>query len=362
MQIGFTPFCQNLTDGAISDGDFIKRELELCVLAEELGFDFIAWPEHHFDTYSMSPDNFMTLSYVAARTSRIKLATGVVVLPWNDPLRVAEKLILLDEMSDGRVIFGMGRGLAPLEYNAFGIDMNEARARFDEAAGMIVRALETGVMEGDGPHYPQAAVKLRPEPSRSFEGRIYCVANTPNSAGATARLGTSMLFFARNRIEEHMPLITAYREAFETAHPGREALGPMIADLTYCHAETEVPQDVSEAWLRAEIATNNHYELATADFANITGYEAYAKRQATLNDRTPQEAAQAVWDVQANGSPERIIDTWRHRAELIGGRPGAVFVFDWGGLDRSRVEGSMRLFAAEALPELQKIGESAVVA
>lgn len=362
MDVGFTPFCQNLTGGAIGDGAFLRRELELCVLAEELGFDFIAWPEHHFDTYSMSPDQFVPLAWLAARTRRIRLATGVVVLPWNDPLRVAEKLILLDEISDGRVIFGMGRGLAPMEYRVFGIDMAEARERFDEAARMILRALETGVVEGDGPYYPQRRVKLRPEPSRSFAGRVYCVASTPRSAAATARLGARLLFFARNTIEHHLPLVEAFRDAYRAEHAGPPP-GPIIADLTYCHGGGEdVAEDVRRAWLRAENATNEHYELATADFANITGYEAYVTRQATLNGRTPQEAAQAVWDVQANGTPAEILATWRHRVATMGGGAGAAFVFDWGGLARERVEASMRLFAAEVLPALQELGEPAVAA
>src|SRR6266542_5080118 len=88
--------------------------------------------EHHFDDYSMCPDNMQFLSWLAGRTSRVGLGTAAVILPWNNPLRVVEKMILLDHFSQGRAVFGMGRGLAKMEYRGQMIDMNEARERFDE--------------------------------------------------------------------------------------------------------------------------------------------------------------------------------------------------------------------------------------
>src|SRR5690606_38599614 len=153
--------------------------LHLGEMAEALGYDSVWSVEHHFDDYSMCPDATQALAYLAARTDTIGLGTGAVILPWNDPLRVAEKVILLDHMCGGRLIFGMGRGLDKLEYEGFGRDMNEGRERFDESAAMITRAIETGVMEGDGPFYPQSRVELRPRPSRSFAGRTYSVAMSP---------------------------------------------------------------------------------------------------------------------------------------------------------------------------------------
>ncbi|NQY92472.1 MAG: LLM class flavin-dependent oxidoreductase, partial [Deltaproteobacteria bacterium] len=120
------------------DGELVQSELRMAEMAEDLGFDEL-WPvEHHFTDYAACPDNAQLLSYLAARTSSIGLATGAVILPWNDPLRVAEKIVLLDHLSNGRAVFGMGRGLSLREYNGFGIDMEESRDRFDEASEMIL--------------------------------------------------------------------------------------------------------------------------------------------------------------------------------------------------------------------------------
>jgi alkanesulfonate monooxygenase SsuD/methylene tetrahydromethanopterin reductase-like flavin-dependent oxidoreductase (luciferase family) len=133
MRIGYQLLFQNGHQG-MSDGEMTMKELRLVELAEPLGFDTIWCVEHHFDAYSMCPDNTQLLSYLAGRTQRIHLGSAAVILPWNDPLRVVEKVSLLDHLCNGRYLFGMGRGLARMEYNGFRVDMNEARGRFNEAS------------------------------------------------------------------------------------------------------------------------------------------------------------------------------------------------------------------------------------
>src|SRR3954467_15928014 len=114
-------------DPSLSDGQVVAEEIQLGELADELGYHAL-WPvEHHFNDYSFCPDNTVLLANMAARTKRILLGTGAVILPWNQPLRVAEKIALLDHLSGGRVLFGMGRGLARREYAGFGIPMDESR-------------------------------------------------------------------------------------------------------------------------------------------------------------------------------------------------------------------------------------------
>ena len=125
MDIGMLLVFQNWFED-VSDREVFTRELEWGVRAEEYGFDSVWTVEHHFDDYSMCPDGPQALSWIAARTSRIKVGTGAVILPWNDPVRVVEKITMLDLVSEGRVLFGMGRGLAKMEYEGFRVDMNEA--------------------------------------------------------------------------------------------------------------------------------------------------------------------------------------------------------------------------------------------
>src|SRR5262249_58856262 len=139
-------------------GDQMRR----AELAEPLGYDKVWPPEHHFTDYSACPDNVAFLAWLAGRTSRVRLATGAVIVPWNDPLRVAEKIVLLDHLSGGRAVLRLGRGLARREYRGLGGDMNESRDRLDEAARMILDATDRRRIQGEGPHYPPAPIRRAP--------------------------------------------------------------------------------------------------------------------------------------------------------------------------------------------------------
>src|SRR6201995_270803 len=123
------------------DAALFNEHMALGDLAEPLGFDSLFALEHHFTGYGMSPAPTQLLSYYAGRTKRISLGTAVIVLPWHDPVRVAEQIALLDIMCGGRCVFAFGRGAASVEYEGFRIPMGEARPRFVEAAQIIVKAL-----------------------------------------------------------------------------------------------------------------------------------------------------------------------------------------------------------------------------
>src|SRR5437764_2066016 len=245
MQVGVQMIFQSWGyEGRVTDGEVVADEIRLGELADELGFHAL-WPvEHHFDDYSFCPDNTVFLAHMAARTNRILLGTGAVILPWNDPLRVAEKIALLDHLSDGRVLFGMGRGLARCEYAGFGIPMDESRDRFDEAAPMILTALETGVIEGDGPYFPQPRTAIRPAPARSFRDRTYCVAMSPDSVLAAADLGARMVVFSQQPWETQAQSVRTYNERF-TARQDREPHPPMICDFVYCDSDEGRARDIA---------------------------------------------------------------------------------------------------------------------
>ncbi len=124
------------------------EEIRLARLAADLGFDCLWSAEHHFNDYSFVPDNLQLMTYLTALCPDIDLGTAAVILPWHDPLRVAENAAVLDMLSRGRLRLGFGRGLARREFAAFRLSMDELRERFDEAAPMIVNALEDRVYRG----------------------------------------------------------------------------------------------------------------------------------------------------------------------------------------------------------------------
>src|SRR5512132_30858 len=178
-----------LTKEGQSDAAVLAEHMALGDLAEPLGFDSLFALEHHFTGYSMSPDPTQLLSYFAGRTRRIALGTAVIVLPWHDPVRVAEEIALLDILSNGRCVFGFGRGAASVEYAGFRVSMEEARARFVEAAKIVVKALTQDVFDWDGEFFKIPPTSIRPRPVSHPERRFYASSVSPESAEIMAKLG-----------------------------------------------------------------------------------------------------------------------------------------------------------------------------
>ena len=176
-----------------SDEQVWRDELRLADLAEPLGFDMLWSVEHHFTSYTMVPDVLQFLTYMAGRTERILLGSGAVILPWHNPIRVAEQVAVLDIVSGGRFIFGMGRGLGRIEFEGFGIPMDESRERFVEMSQIILQALETGILEYDGKYYQIPRRELRPRPTRGFRDRLYAAAVSPASVRIMADVGAGIL-------------------------------------------------------------------------------------------------------------------------------------------------------------------------
>src|SRR5687767_15496880 len=146
MHVGMGVIFQGQGDGR-TDRNVYRNELRLGDLAEPLGYESLWGVEHHFTEYTMCPDVLLYLGYFAGRTQHIQLGSMVVVLPWHDPTRVAEEVSMLDNISGGRFILGMGRGAGKVEFDGFRLPMDESRARFVEAAEMLLRGLESGYCE-----------------------------------------------------------------------------------------------------------------------------------------------------------------------------------------------------------------------
>src|SRR5438045_7067693 len=115
MHVGMSAVFQGF-GGTLSDKEVWAADLALADLAEPLGFESVWGVEHHFTDYTMCPDVLQFLTYVAGRTQRAQLGSMVVVLPWHDPMRVAEEVAMLDTISDGRLILGLGRGAGKVEF------------------------------------------------------------------------------------------------------------------------------------------------------------------------------------------------------------------------------------------------------
>lgn len=354
MDVGLQLIFTSYGWDGITDSDVYAQEIDMAVRAEALGFDVI-WPtEHHFFDYSFCPDNLQLLSYLAGRLQKIQLGTAAVILPWNDPLRVAEKVAMLDELSGGRVRFGMGRGLSRREFLPFrGVGMEESRERFDEAAPLIVNALRTGVFEGKGKFYPTARAEIRPRPSRSFSNRIYAVANSADSLEACAQIGARMILFSEARWTKRLENIERYRARFLELHRV-PAPTLMTADFTFCHHDHDYAREVAERCMASYLRSLlEHYELMDDHLLSVKGYQGYGRQAQTLKSMGFDKYLDGFLAANAYGTPEQMLKKFRERRETIGDYELAT-CFRFGGMAEQDCRASMELFAKEVMPELKR--------
>jgi alkanesulfonate monooxygenase SsuD/methylene tetrahydromethanopterin reductase-like flavin-dependent oxidoreductase (luciferase family) len=337
-----------------TDRNVYRNELRFGDLAEPLGFESLWGVEHHFTDYTMCPDVLQYLTYFAGRTERLQLGSMVVVLPWHHPVRVAEQVVVLDHMSNGRVILGIGRGLGRVEFEGFGVAQDDSRAIFVESAELLLEGLERGWVEYDGKFIRQVRRELRPRPLRSFRGRTYAAAVSPESSQIMARLGVGILIIPQKPWELVIKELHDYRTVYNDLN-GVEAPPPIVAGWVYCDEDAGRAEELARKHIGAYYhSVIRHYELVGDHLGRTKGYEAYKAVQDRITQ--PGGAEQMVeffMGLQVWGTPEQCYEKVIANVERTGGE-AFIGVFSYGALPYDTAEESLRLFAAGVAPELRK--------
>jgi alkanesulfonate monooxygenase SsuD/methylene tetrahydromethanopterin reductase-like flavin-dependent oxidoreductase (luciferase family) len=357
MQVGIQLGFMNLT--GMPDHEFYRRETQLAIEAEAMGFDFVAPVEHHFTDYAADPDPIQLLCYIAAKTKTLKLMPGAVILPWNDPLRVVEKMSVLDALSEGRAILGMGRGAARREFKSFRVELADSREMFDEAALIIMEGLETGIVEADTKWYKIPRTEVRPRPSKSFKDRSVMVSMSPGSVEVAAKYGLKSLRFSQGDWERALPEINSYRDTFKEVN-GREAPPFIICDFMCCFdTQAEVNEYVDKYFSQLFAQVANHYEIFSEHFKALPSYATWATLgQLALERGGADKAYKDYVDANLIGTPETLWEMHIERTRLVGDYE-IVANFSYGGMPYELVYDQMRRFADKILPKL-KAGQTKV--
>jgi alkanesulfonate monooxygenase SsuD/methylene tetrahydromethanopterin reductase-like flavin-dependent oxidoreductase (luciferase family) len=340
-----------------SDASVVGEHLAMGDLVEPLGFDSLFALEHHFTGYAMSPAPTQLLSYYAGRTKRIQLGTAVIVLPWHDPVRVAEQIALLDIMCGGRCVFGFGRGAASVEYEGFRIPMGEARPRFVEAAQIIVKALANDSFEHHGEFFQIPRTAIRPRPVSHPERRFYASAVSPDSAEIMAKLGFGVLMVMQNEWPKAAEDIARYREMATAA--GHAPRPPIILTNVCCAESRQEAQERAVRYLGLKWQSiDDHYHFSDGHLSTVKGYESYGKMARTyakINEsaETRTKATDFYVSIQIVGTPDDCLEKIRELRRCTG-MDHLVTEFSFGGLPHEEAEINMRLFADRVLPTLQR--------
>ncbi len=353
MHVGYGAAFQNPFN-KLSDAEVYRNELRLAELAEPLGFDSVWSVEHHFDDYTMCPDVLQFLSYMAGRTKHVKLGSMVVVLPWHDPVRVAEQISLLDHMADGRFILGLGRGLARIEYEGFRLDQNEGRNLFVEYAELILNSLETGYMEG-GKFTKQPRRDIRPFPARSFKGRSYAAAVSPESMPIMAKLGVGLLVIPQKPWEVVKQDFEIYHKAWREVNGATPPPAPLSGGFCFVDENKDRAEEMAMKWITAYYHTAmRHYEMTSRQFGTQKSYEFYSHVGKYIAKHGMDGAAVDFAKLMPWGTPDQVLEKIQFIRDTIGAN-GVMMNFSYAGMPFDEAERNMRCFAKHVLPELKKM-------
>ena len=255
MQFGLFGGARTKRGVGLEDSQGYESFIEYVIEADRLGFRQLFMVEHHFTGQGQVSASMTVLAYLAARTQHIRLGTAVVVLPWHNPVLVAEQVATLDLLSGGRVDFGVGKGYRQAEFDGFCIPIAEATERFDEAMEIIRKAWTSeGRFSHHGKRWHYDNIVVEPEPLQRPHPPLWLAAGSHDSVRRAAREGYNLLLDQLAQVDQIIQRIAIFREECERDRPRLRSQhgGDRRAPLQMIHSESERAAAYETAQARGE--------------------------------------------------------------------------------------------------------------
>ena len=245
----------------LDDHLVLTETLEQCILADEVGFDELWFVEHHFLTgFSASPCQDLIYAALSQRTTQIKLGLGVVILPYHHPARVAERVAMLDHLSDGRVDFGTGRS-ATYELAGMGVDPRDSRGMWEESLTMIPRIWDSDWFSWEGRYWSMPPRQVLPKPYQKPHPPIWVAAQQPATFDIAAEKGIGVLALGSSTPSTLEPFVRAYKEKVRDADPVGDFVNDRWASATFgiCMEDNKEARELAAKSIRTFFGPGKPY-------------------------------------------------------------------------------------------------------
>src|SRR5881628_3253542 len=338
MDIG--TFLLMQSPGGRPSQEVYARGIEQAQAAEDLGYRNVWLGEHHFSTYGYISRPAQFASYIAAKTTKLRVGTAVIVVPLHHPLVIAEEIATLDLLSGGRLDVGLGRGYQPYEFERFGLDLESGRARWDESIDILLKAFEGRPFSYDGKLFKIPETTVFPQPLQQPHPPIWITAQSPESIEAAVRRGFNVLTGGFGVPIERM---AEFRRLFDRLVAEVKPARPLEVGVQRAVYVTDSAADARAAaeearWnMRVTLSLRNHYERVERGRAIAVP----APKEPDTDDLLDR--------FLVIGTPDTVIRQIKRVEEMVG-ITHFNCSFSFGDLEHARVMRSMERFAREVAP------------
>ena len=344
--------CDFTMGRAESHQEAFREAMEEVDLAEELGLDTVWLGEAHFAPgRSVLSAPIVVASSIATRTKRLRVGMAVQVLPMIHPLRIAEEAATVDQISEGRFEFGVGRSGNVRAYDIMGIDYGESKERFQEALDIILQAWSGETFSYEGKYNTITNATISPLPYQKPHPKVRIAASSEDSFGRIGRLGYPIFLGLRAMdVEDLKTNLMEYREEWKAAgHPGEggdiNVRFPMYVAPSDSEA-IEEPKESIEAFFKRQ------RELFEYSYGR-EGTESTGRRQSRY-ERLANATYEDLLETRVVfGSPERVTDKLHQFQEMLGITGVTAELNPGGFLPKEAVQRSLKLLTEEVMPEFK---------
>ncbi|HEX7007286.1 MAG TPA: LLM class flavin-dependent oxidoreductase [Alphaproteobacteria bacterium] len=327
---------------------YFDESLKLIELCDPYGYTHVRIVEHYFHHWGgYSPNPIVFLSAASQRTKKARMVTGAVLPAFNNPLKLAGEIGMLDAISGGRLDVGFARAFLPYEFRHFGVDMDESVARFEEGIDQVAKLLEGENVTCEGRFHSFRNVTSLPRPTQKPRPNFYVAAvGTPQSFERAGRMGHWIMAIPGVG-STPSELVQIYREAWRSAgHPGKPKV--MLAVFMFCHEDRET------AVALAKPRIERHFESisdAVAEHAKgplSADYKNYDKMVAKMRQQTFE--SQVDHHAAFVGTPADVIEQLHEFDKVMGGVDHASLQVNFNDMPYEDAERSVRLFGEKVIP------------
>jgi len=332
-----------------TSAQYFAQCLHISKCADEMGFSSIKTVEHYFHDYGGScPNPIVLLSAIAARTRRIRLITGAVIPAFNHPIKLAGELAMLDNLSNGRLDVGVGRAFIPEEYAAYGLQMADGRAMFDEGTEVIRRLWTEDRVTHEGCFWRFSDVHLMPRPWQRPHPPIWVAAVTSEESFVNAaRHGYHIMIVSyAGGLERCSQLVKLYRQVWKESGytPGTEQV-----QMSFHAYLADSRGEAVQGYVAAMRTYLDLFAEAVSSWDGLQSgqYPGYDKLVGAIVAQTPEGNLDKGYAFV--GTPDEVIEQIRHMRGLFGEHEPSLQV-SYGGMSDGEALRTIELFARYIMP------------